>query len=183
MKRKDLVKEIVMIEYAEKLETCINSSNLGSRHQCLIQVIEEIIPVLNNEIGEIGGGAIRETLDIQEKYKGKVSEELLPFSSENDGHNTYLNVVFGEIGDNDEKYRVGIVAETPWHGNWDFLGWSCLDSMPHDIRELSRDEVSLAAKRFCYALSILNEVYKEPEGVVDQIVKGLKASGLIEISD
>jgi len=172
-----------MIDYAEKLKTCIDSPNLGARHQCLIQVIEEIIPVLNDEIGEIGGGAIREIMEIQEKYKGRISEELIPFSSENDGHNTYLNVVFGEIGNNEDKYKIGIVAETPWHGNWDFLGWSGLDAMPHDIRELSRDEVSLAAKRFSHALSILNEVYKEPGGVIDQIVKGLQVADLIEISD
>jgi len=177
------MKEILMENYAENLKACINSPNLAMRHQCLIQVIEEIIPVLNNEIGEIGGAAIREILDLQEQYKEKSTEEVFPFSSESDDHNTYLYIVFGEIDKDGQKYKVGIVAETPWHGNWDFLGWSGLDSMPHDIRELSRNEVSMAAKRFSHAMFILNEVFHEPGGTIDKIVKGLKNSDLIKIND
>ena len=130
-----------MENYAEKLKVCINSPNLAKKHKSLIQVIEEIIPVLNEEIGEIGGAAIKEILDIQRQYKEKVAEDLLPFSSEQDEHNTYLNIVLGEIEGDGQKYKVGIVAETPWQGKWDFLGWSGLDSMSHDIRELSREEV------------------------------------------
>jgi len=169
-----------MKNYAEKLQVCIKSPNLAKKHQCLIEVIEEIIPVLNNEIGEIGGAAIKEILDVQKQYKEKVADDLLSFSSESDGHNTYLYIVLGENDYEDQKYKIGIVAETPWHGNWDFLGWSGLDSMPHDIRELSRDEVIIAAKRFSYAMFILNEVFKEPGGTIDKIVNELQNSGLIE---
>ena len=112
-----------MKEYTEALEVCVNSPNLAERHRKLIHLIEQLIPALNDEIGPIGGGAIREIMALQQECKDHLPEESVPFSWEEDDHNTYLNLTLGKIaGNNSKTYDFGIRAETPWHNDWAYFG-------------------------------------------------------------
>ena len=163
----------------EKFDACVNSPNLGKRHQSLIDLIATILPIFNEEIGEIGDAAIREILGIQKRDEPKLQKELCPFSSESDGHNIYLYIVLGKISNNDQEYNVGIQAETPWQGDWDYLGWGGSDSMPNDIRALSREQVGIAAKRLAVAIFILDEVYRDPDSVLANMADALNKSGLV----
>ena len=70
-----------MNDFLEKSDACINSPNLGKRHQSLIDLIATILPILNEEIGEIGDAAIREILGIQKRDESKLPKEFCPFSS------------------------------------------------------------------------------------------------------
>lgn len=168
-----------METFVQTFESCLGSANLGTKHRCLIRLIQDILPILNQEIGEIGGAAIREILSEQERYRPKLESRWLPFSTESDNHNTYLYMVLAEAKDQDgTKYQIGIQAETPWHGDWDYLGWSGLESMPYDVRDLARDEVNLAAKRFLVALLILNKVFPNSEGHLGKILHAFEDSNL-----
>ena len=171
-----------MIDFAANFKTCITSDNLGKKHQSLINLIAGVIPILNDEIGEIGDAAIREILQIQEGYTSKVKQGLLPFSSEADNHNTYLYVVLGQVENDGQKYNVGIRAETPWHGDWDYLGWSGAESMPYDIRALSREEAGVAARRLTLAIFVLNEVYREPGTALANLADELRKANIIQMN-
>lgn len=170
-----------MSEFIEKLDMCINSPNLGKRHQCLIDLVAGLLSILNSEIGEIGDGAIREIIDVQKRLGEEISPEILPLSSAADDHDTCLNIVLGAVNANDIKYDIGVYIAIPWNGDWDFLGWSGTESMACDIRALSRSDVTTAAKRLAVAVIVLDEVFREPSNTLANMAEELKRSDLLQL--
>ena len=103
-----------MTDHMDKFKVCCSSPNLRERHDALIWLIEETVPVFNREIGSIGGAAIQEIREAQARYEPHVAGAYLPFSHEHDDHNTYLKIILGQTGvEGEEPYPIGIHAETP----------------------------------------------------------------------
>jgi hypothetical protein len=169
-----------MNNYVDKIQTCISSTHLGKRHQILIGLINDTIPILNQEIGEIGAGAIHEILEIQNRYESRLSKDLLPFSSQTDSCETNLYVTLGELDNNGQSYPIGILAETSRRCDWSYLGWDGMESMPYDVRGLSRKAVAIAAKRLAVGILILDEVFHEPNSTLSNLAKELEKSNLLE---
>jgi len=170
-----------MENHVDRFRTCCSSANMRARHDALIDLIGTLVPLLNVEIGPIGGAAIREILDVQKRYKPMVEQALVPFAHEYDDHNTYLTIELGRVrATNGTSYAIGIHAETPWHNRWYFQGYGGEnEGVADEVRELGRDEVAVAARRLAIALAVLDEVFPDPEWTIHAIVVALREAELL----
>lgn len=168
-----------MDSFIRELQTCLESTDLRAKHDALTRMIEGFLLVLVEEVGEVGGGGRREILHAQDALRTDdpaCSEPFLQHSSDND---CALELTIGEaIAFDGSPYSISLMA---FPGReWDFFGWSNgLDAVRCEVLELSRDGVTMAAKRLSCALVILSKVYTNHNGTLCATVRNLEESGLL----
>lgn len=156
---------------ASNLIFCTTSTNLAEKQTALAHAVMGTVKVLNREIGQLGGGSVREILKFQELARlGGMLQQPFNFNAEEKDQR--LKITIGRISFLAESQGkmtdlTLTIAFSERYNRWDYSCSTENENILSNVLEFTSDEIQIAVRILSSAILILNDVYKTPGSPLD----------------